>query len=272
MNIKFDFLIESEEFSIDMKTGLESLQGVSDTFRLIGEALLTDDLAERKTHRNDVRTNLEKNFKGSYGQIFSLEPHDKEAVLALQKMGKDTFAELVNYILSEALYEDSHKLSDKAQDVLESLSQKTIQQLMKKLRNPLRNLHKINRAFGYSLKIRYRKYANDPVLIQVFNAETYEALNAVESKDIVEINAAITRINIKNGNGRIKIDTESKTLAFGFGKAFESLPKEIKKIFSSNLDNNMGVNQENWEYLKLKVYPVKLGDGSIVKYVFKEFA
>ncbi len=26
MNIKFDFLIDSEEFSIDMKTGLESLE------------------------------------------------------------------------------------------------------------------------------------------------------------------------------------------------------------------------------------------------------
>lgn len=28
MNVKFDFLIDSEEFSIDMKTGLESLEGV----------------------------------------------------------------------------------------------------------------------------------------------------------------------------------------------------------------------------------------------------
>lgn len=271
MNVKFDFLIDSEEFSIDMKTGLESLQGVSDTFRLIGEALLTDDVADRKTHRNDVRTNLEKNFKGSYGQIFSLEPHDKDAVLALQKMGKDIFAELVNYILSEALYEESKPLSGKAQNVLENLSQKTVQQLMKKLRNPLRNLHKIHRAFGYSLQIRYRKYATDPVLIQMFNANTYEALNAQESRDTVEIKAAITRINIKNGNGRIKIYTESNTLAFGFGKAFESLPKEIKKIFSTNLNNNMGINQDNWEYLNLKVHPVKLGDGSIIKYVFKEF-
>lgn len=272
MNVKFDFLIESEEFSIDMKTGLESLQGVSDTFRLIGEALLTDDVADRKTHRNDVRTNLERNFKGSFGQIFSIEPHDKEAILSLQKMGKDTFAELANYILSEALYEDSIQLSEKAKDVLESLSQKTLQQLMKKLRNPLRNLHKINRAFGYSLKIRYRKYAADPILIQEFDTGTYEALNAVETNEIVEINVAITRINIKNGNGRIKIDTEANTLAFGFGKAFESLPKDIKKIFSSNLDENMGVNQDNWKYIKLKAYPVKLGDNSIVKYVFKEFA
>ncbi|MEG1235039.1 MAG: hypothetical protein RSE18_14535 [Acinetobacter sp.] len=187
-------------------------------------------------------------------------------------MGKDTFAELVDYFLSEALYEDSNELSDKALEVLEKLSKKTILQLMKKLRNPLRNLHKIHRAFGYSLKIRYRKYANDPILIQKFDTKTYEALNAQETKDIVEIKAAITRINIKNGNGRIKIDKESKTLAFGFGKTFESLPKEIKKIFSTNLDNNMGVNQENWVYLDLKVHPVKLGDGSIIKYVFKEFA
>lgn len=272
MDVKFDFLIESEAFSVDMKTGLESLQGVSDTFRLIGEALLTDDVADRKTHRNDVRTNLEKNFKGSYGQIFSLEPHDKNAILALKKMGKDTFAELINYFLSEALYEESINLSDQAKEVLEGLSSKTLVQLMKKLRSPLRKLHRINRAFGYNLQVRYRKYASDPIVLQKFNHRTYEALEAVQTKETVEIRGAITRINIKNGNGRIKIYDETNTLAFGFGKAFESLSTEVKKIFSSNLDGNMGINQEYWEYLNLIVHPVKLGDGSIVKYVFKEFA
>lgn len=272
MNVKFDFLIDSEEFSIDMKTGLESLQGVSDTFRLIGEALLTDDVADRKTHRNEVRTNLEKNFKGSYGQIFSLEPHDKDAIIKLRKMGKDTFAELVEYFIAEALYEDSKGLSPQALEVLDSLSSKTITQLMKKLRNPLKNLHKINRAFGYILNVRYRKYSHEPILIQKFDTSTYEALNAIETKEVLEIKAAITRININNGNGRIRLEDGGRTLAFGFGKKFESLPKEIKKIFSTNLNHNMGINQENWEYLRLIVHPVKLGDDSIIKYVFKEFA
>lgn len=272
MDIKFDLIINTEDFSIDMKTGLETLQGASDTFRLIGEALLTDDVSDRKTHRNDVRTNLERNFKGSYGQVFSLEPHDKKAKLELQKMGKDTFAELINYILSEALYEESIMLTTQANEVLENLSHQTLIQLMKKLRNPLRRLHKINRAFGYSLQVRYRKYGSDPIVLQKFNNQTYEALEAVQVQETVQIKAAITRINIKNGNGRIKIEDESKTIAFGFGKAFESLSKEIKKIFSSNLDDNMGINQENWGYLNLIVHPVKLGDGSIVKYVFKEFA
>jgi len=214
MNIKFDFLIDSEEFSIDMKTGLESLEGVSDTFRLIGEALLTDDVADRKTHRNDVRTNLEKNFKGSYGQIFSLEPHDKDAILALRKMGKDTFVELVEHFISEALYEDPKELSPEALEVLENLSNRTIKLLMKKLRNPLRTLHKIHRAFGYSLKIRYRKYGKDPILIQNFDAETYEALNAVEENEIIDIQAAVTKINVHTGNGRIQMDLEKYLKAY----------------------------------------------------------
>jgi hypothetical protein len=272
MNVKFDFLIDSEEFSIDMKTGLESLEGVSDTFRLIGEALLTDDLADRKTHRNDVRTNLEKNFKGSYGQVFSLEPHDQAAIVALRKMGKDTFVELVEHFISEALYEDPKELSQEALDVLEQLSNKTIKQLMKKLRNPLRKLHKIHRAFGYSLKIRYRKYAHEPILIQNFNTTTYEALNAVEQNEIIDIKAAVTKLNVHTGNGRIQIQNTDSTVAFGFGKVFESLPVETKRIFSGNLNHIMGADRENWSYLDLKVSPVKLGDGRIVKYIFKEFA
>ena len=68
--IKFDVVINSDDFEIDMKSGLETLQGISDMVRLIGEAILTDSISERKTHKNSIRTNLERNFKGSYGQIF----------------------------------------------------------------------------------------------------------------------------------------------------------------------------------------------------------
>ncbi|EHU2107350.1 hypothetical protein NRA33_09965 [Acinetobacter baumannii] len=272
MDVKFDLIINTDDYAVDMKTGLESMQGISDTFRLIGEALLTDDVADRKTHRNDVRTNLERNFKGSYGQIFSLEPHKKEAILALRKMGKETFVALVDYFLAEALYQEPLELDEKAQEVLESLSKKTVQQLMTKLRNPLINIHKVNRAFGYTVNVRYRKYGDNPQLIQTFDANTLEALNAVESNENVEIKAAITRINIHTGNGRIQLKDKKTTIAFGFGKVFSTLPSEIKKIFSTNLDHNMGINQTQWQYLNLIVSPVKLGDGTIVKYVFKEFS
>ena len=45
---------------------------------------------------------------------------------------------------------------------------------------------------------------------------------------------------------------------------------EIKKMFSENLDQNMGIDPEYRTYLAFKASPVRLSDGTIVKYIFIE--
>lgn len=72
MTLNLDLVIETEEDSIDMKAGLESMQGVSDAVRCIAESVLTEKVPKRHTSKSKVRTSLKKSFKGSYGHIFSL--------------------------------------------------------------------------------------------------------------------------------------------------------------------------------------------------------
>ncbi|WP_020683662.1 hypothetical protein [Marinobacterium rhizophilum] len=157
MTINFDVVIETPEDSVDMKAGLESLQGVSDATRCISEAILTGNTPQRLSHKGKVRTALKRRFKGSYGQIFSLDIHDEKLKSRFNLIGKETFVELITYFISEALYKDSVQLSDKAQKVLDSLgdsADKVVKQLRK---SSLENIHKISVYFDHDIKIRYRK-------------------------------------------------------------------------------------------------------------------
>lgn len=62
-----------------MKSGLTTMQGVSDAVRLIAETVATDEVPSKNTSRSSVRTRL-KNFSGSYGQMFSVEAFEDEAI------------------------------------------------------------------------------------------------------------------------------------------------------------------------------------------------
>lgn len=271
MEVNFDLVIGSEDYAVDMQAGLETMHGVSDSTRLISEAILTNKVSTKKTHKSDIRTSLKKTFKGSYGQVFSIETYTKDSTNRLRQIGKDVFAELMAYFLAEAVYQESNELSEKAKKILEELSTSTINKLLSRLREPLKDIHKVNKAFDYPITIRYRKKVNEPpTILQKFDSITNEALDAIQTLEVIDIEAAVTRLNINTGNGRIQLPEETQTVAFGFGNAFGNTSFEIKKMFSENLDQNMGIDPEYRSYLKFKASPVKLLDSTIVKYIFIE--
>ena len=65
MSINFDIEIDSPEYAVDMKSGLDTLQGVSDATRTIAESVLTDRVVRRQSYKSKVRTKLKRTFKGS---------------------------------------------------------------------------------------------------------------------------------------------------------------------------------------------------------------
>jgi hypothetical protein len=271
MSIDFDVVIDSPEHSIDMKSGLDTLQGVSDATRYIAETVLTGQVVKRQSHKSKIRTTLKQSFKGSYGHVYSLDIYDEELKKEFRKIGSSTFAEIMTYFISESLYLETRELSSKAQDVIDKLDEKA-EGLIKQLRvSSLENIHEISTKFDHDVKLRYRKNRSDQTTLATFNKSTVLALQAKESTDTFDVTASITRLNIKTGNGRLLLKDTAETVAFGFGTEYKAVKLGAKKKFSENLNHNNGLNSEEWIYLKISVRPIKLKDGKIVKYIVKRF-
>ncbi|WP_219927537.1 hypothetical protein, partial [Aeromonas sp. HMWF017] len=107
MTLNFDVLIDSDDYSVDMTSGLETLQGASEVTRQIAETLLTEHVPQHLTSASRVRTKLKRTFNGSYGQIYSLEINDEILGERYKRIGKKTFLELMSYFINEALYLES---------------------------------------------------------------------------------------------------------------------------------------------------------------------
>lgn len=266
MTINFDVVVENSAYEIDMKTGLETLQGVSDASRCIAETLLTGSVPERQTKRESVRTTLKRTFKGSYGQIFSIDVNEEPLRKELKRIKKPVFVELMSYFMYESLYLEAPKLSASAQNFLEEMGD-TSEALLQQLRvSSMERIHRIATSFGHGVKIRYRQSAVDQIVIGSFNQRTVEALRAKESMRPVDLLASITRFNINTGNGRLLLLGEEETVAFGFSGSYKQVSLPVKKMFSENLDYNNGLDRENWKILRLRARPVRLKDQTIVKY------
>lgn len=269
MSLNLDVVIDTKEQSVDMKAGLETLQGVSDATRCIAETILTEKLPKRLWHKDKVRTTLRKNFKGSYGHIFSLDIYDDALKKRFARIGKSTFAELISYFINESLYIEPLLPSGKAQQIINKLGDAS-DDLIKQLRvSSLESIHEISIKFNHDVKIRYRKNRVEQTILGEFNRKTALVLQAEESTKTVDVTVSITRLNIFTGNGRLALKDVYETVAFGFGVVYKEVKIEAKKLFSENLDHNNGINKNDWKYLKIKVAPVKLKDGKIVKYIIK---
>jgi hypothetical protein len=66
MTINLDLVIDAEEDSVDMKAGLETMQGVSDAIRCTAEAILSGATPKRQHHKGKVRTSLKENKQDSH--------------------------------------------------------------------------------------------------------------------------------------------------------------------------------------------------------------
>jgi hypothetical protein len=250
-----------------MKTGLETMQGISDATRSIAQTILTGNVPQRQNHRGKVRTKLKQSFKGSYGHIYSLEIYDEALKRKFNSIGKATFAEIISYFIAESLYLESSELSEKASRIIGKLGDKS-ELLVKQLRrSSMENLHEISTKFNHEVEIRYRKSRNAQTVIAKINKDTAKALLAKPSQEKYDITASITRLNINTGNGRLLVKGETETVAFGFGTRYKQVRLQAKKIFFENLDHNNGLNSEDWKLLKIEVQPIKLRDGKIVKYI-----
>jgi len=271
MPLNLDIVIETVDYEVDMKAGLETLQGASEATLSIVETLVTGKVALRHRGVSSVRTILKRTFKGSYGQVFAVEISDEELQREYKKIGNATFVELMSYFMKESLYLESADLSAKAQKIVDSLGD-SAEALIKKLRvSSMENLHKVSTKFDHDVKIRYRKSLNEKVVIASFNKSTVLALQATESDKSTDITASITRLNINTGNGRLLLEGADETVAFGFGIEYKEVRLEAKKKFSENLDHNNGIDSSKWKNLKIIARPIKLRDGKIVKYIVTGF-
>ncbi len=271
MTINFDLVIETEEDSVDMKAGLESMQGVSDALRCVAESVLAGKTPKRQTHKSKVRTSLKRSFKGSYGHIFSIDLYDEGLRKKLNAIGRPAFVELISYFISESLYMESQPLSPKAQKVLEELGERA-ESVVSQLRvSSLENIHEISNKFNHDVRVRYRKSRYNQVVLAKFDRKTAKVLQAKPSDEVVELEVMVTRLNIYTGNGRLQVKGQDETVAFGFGITYRDVRLEAKKVFSENLNYNNGLKLGKWRYIKIKASPVKLRDGKVVKYIVKGF-
>lgn len=267
MAINFDVVIETPDYEVDMKTGLDTLQGVSDATRTIAETLLTGNVPQRKTSKSNVRTMLKRSFKGSYGQIFSLNISDEELKKEYRKIGNSAFAELMDFFMKEALDLETNELSVKAEKIVESLGDNA-ERLVRQLRTSImQDAHEVSKKFGYDVKVNFRKNSVEKILIAKFDETTSHALEAERSDVRETIIAAVRRFNTNTGNGRLQIQGEEETIAFGFERVYRDVRFATKKSFSENLDYNNGIEIERWRYLEIEAYPIKRFDDKVIKYV-----
>ncbi|WP_218192455.1 hypothetical protein [Pseudomonas sp. Irchel s3f19] len=266
MAINLDVVIDTPEYEVDMKAGLDTLQGISDATRTIAETLLTGKVPQRKSSKSSVRTMLKRTFKGSYGQNFSLYLSDDELKKEYRKIGNTAFSELMGFFMKEALDLEVAELSEKSEKIVAKLGDNA-ERLVRQLRTSImKDAHEVPKKFGNDVKVRFKSGA-ERVVIAKFDRTTALALEAKRSNVKVSISAAIRRFNTNTGNGRLQILGGSETVAFGFEKVYRDVRFATKKKFSENLDFNNGIDSDNWRYLEIEAYPIKLFDDRIIKYV-----
>ena len=265
--MNLDIVITGDEHSVDMKSGLNTLLGVSDTVTLITDTVLTESVSKRITSAKKVRTRLKQSFKGSYGQIFSIEIKDDVLKKRFKEIGNSAIAELIRYFISEALHIEPLKLSDKASGILTKLTgiEEELTDLLRK--SSLRNAHDAPISLGRNVKIRHRENKVNFTEIIELSKETSIYLNPTVDKSIIKISASITRLNINTGNGRLALENATETVAFGFVGKYREQKNEAKKKFSENLNVNNLVKSENWKRIDMLVKPMRSRNGNIIKYL-----
>lgn len=270
MSINMDLVISTSDDSVDMKTGLDTMSGVSGSVQTIAETILLKKAPHRNSGKKKVRTTLKKTFKGSYGQNFSIDVYDDELSKRLRSITRPVFVELISYFFAESLYKESGELSQRASKVVEDLGNEANELVRQLRKSPLNKLHEVSRKFNLEVKVRYKKSRYDQIVLGEFDRSTAEAVDAKKSREQYWINAGISRFNINTGNGRLVVKGHEDTVAFGFAQ-YKNLTMTAKKVFTENLNFNNGLEVEDYKYFDLWVSPVKLKDGTVVKYMVKGY-
>ncbi|HAS6193429.1 TPA: hypothetical protein I7169_14170 [Vibrio vulnificus] len=270
--MKLDLIIKTEEHAVDMKTGLETISGASEAVRSVVEAALTDNVSQRTTSANKIRNKMMESFEGSYGLVFEVGTEDPELKAKLSSIGSETMSQVISYFMSEALYIDSPPLSLEATRVISNISENTQESLVEKLRrSPLQNAVSVPSSYGYEvvLKTHIGRFEKRDIITLSHGSKTN--LSPRPNREVIRFRACITRLNINTGNGRLLIEGESDTVAFGFPSAYKEVRVAAKKRFSENLDKNNGVSSDQWEYIDIVATTLRQKSGHIIKYLISGF-
>ncbi|OCH12634.1 hypothetical protein [Aliivibrio fischeri] len=272
MSINFDVVMASNDYSVDMNSGLDTLKGASEATRQIATTILEERVPERLSSESKVRTNLKRSFKGSFGQQFSINIYDVDVQRRFNTIGKKAFVELISYFINEALYQESLELSPKAKKVLKDLGIELEEKLIKQLqRSSLDHLHTVSNNFNQDVKLRYRQSREKQTILAKVDRATHATLKPRTDTTRRDITASITRLNINTGNGRLQIQGADETVAFGFPatKRYQELKVASKTPFSENLHTNNSKSREEWETLQLRVHTQTTSTGRIIKYIIE---
>ncbi|HBP3595450.1 hypothetical protein [Escherichia coli] len=264
MKVSYDLIIESGEEELDMEYGLETLAGTAEVTCILAEAILRKRIIRRRSHVNPARAVLKKNFTGSYGQNFDIVIHERALITELTRMTRSVFSEVMGYFMLEAMYMRTRQVSPEAAVIINDLSE-IADELIDRIRAPLVRMHKINLQKNYEIQLNYKKPADKENVIRLNETTASNLTDSRVGGDRFDIRAMITRFNARTGTGRLVLDGENDTVAFGFSAPLRDIPPAQKSKISLNLHTNNGLN-DNYNYLVLNVSPV-LGYGDvIVKY------
>ena len=263
--VNLQAVIGTHDNSVDMKSGLQTLSGISDATRLIAEALINERNVDNLTHQSNIKTKLKSTFKGSYGQNFSIVLNGKDAVNKLRRIGISTFKEIMSYVIAEALYETRLELSDKAHNRIEKIAPIVLKLIDKIRSGPLKSAHEVIEKEGVPVVIREKSKSNQTIAL--LTEDTAEIIKSRKDNSITEITAFITRFNIKTGNGRLQIIGEDETKAFGFSQKYNDISNSLKNQISKNLDGNNTKDEEKWSSLKIRATTIRKSDKSVIKYL-----
>nr|WP_302444381.1 hypothetical protein [Hafnia alvei] len=267
MRVNYDVIIKSGDDEVDMEYGLDTLAGTAEVTCLCAEAILRKVIIKRRTHVNPARAVLKKNFTGSYGQNFDLVIKEPELISELRKISKPVFNEVMSFFISQSLYLESRELSHEAEEVVKGLSD-IEDELICRIRAPLKRMHEINLKKNYNIELNFKQRAHDKK--KVIELDTATATNLFKSRvsrNKEVIRAYITRFNARTGNGRLVLDGENDTVAFGFFSPLRVIFPAQKRMISANLHVNNPPPVTGYTYLNLTVSRVTINSGETIKYL-----
>ncbi|ENP7579025.1 hypothetical protein NB595_02335 [Vibrio alginolyticus] len=270
--MKLDLIIKTEEHAVDMKAGLDTISGASEAVRSVVEAAVTDTVSQRNTSSNKLRNKMMESFEGSYGLVFEVASEDPEIKAKMSRIGNETMCQVVSYFISEAIYQDSPPLSNEATALIAEISAENQEALVEKLRrSPLKNAVSVPSHYGYNVVLKAHVGELDRREIITLTQASKTNLSPKVNDQVLRLRACITRLNINTGNGRLLIEGESETVAFGFPSAYKEVRIAAKKRFSENLDKNNGIPSDEWEYIDITAKSLRLKSGHIIKYLISGF-
>lgn len=265
MSVNYDVVIKSGNSAVDMDYALETLSGASDVTCLLAEAILRKKVIQRRTASSPARAVLHQSFKSSYGQNFELVITDQKLNARLTEMTNSVLTELMSFYISEALYIQNPPLTQKAQRYIEELADLE-DDIVNRIRNPLIQMHKVNYRCKWDVEFNYHGNNQKRKIVNLDNRTASNLMYTETKREQINITAVVTRFNSRTGNGRLVLQGENDTVAFGFYLPFGVVQAAQKRLMSLNLHNNNG-RRDDFTFLSMVVSRVVIKSGETVKYL-----